>query len=260
MPEKPAVGGGRNGGGGPQHADSSVRAPDVTVIIPTINEEEGIARVLDSIPGFPGPDIEVLVVDTNSTDRTRDIARERGARVVDEPRRGYGRAYKTGFEHARGDIIVTLDADGTYPAEEIPRLVGMLREEGLDFVTCDRLSGLEKGAMSAKHRLGNWILTKATNLLFRTGLRDSQSGMWVFRRSVLDRLELTSDGMALSEEIKIEAVRKGLRVREVPIAYRPRLGEVKLRSWADGRKNLAFLFSKRFSRKRAAGNRDGSGK
>ena len=225
------------------------KAPDVTVIIPTINEEAGIGLVLDSIPRVPDLGIEVLVVDTSSTDRTRDIAREKGARVIEEPRRGYGRAYKTGFENAGGEVIVTLDADGTYPAEEIPRLVAMLRSEGLDFITCDRLSGLERGAMSAKHRLGNWILTTAMNLLFRTGLKDSQSGMWVFRRSILDRLELKSDGMALSEEIKIEAVRKGLRVREVPIPYRPRLGEVKLRSWADGRKNLAFLFYKRFSRK-----------
>ncbi|MEM2870389.1 MAG: glycosyltransferase family 2 protein [Thermoplasmata archaeon] len=250
MPEKSAAGGSETGCEGSLKAGPQGRAPEVTVIIPTINEEEGIARVLDSIPGFPGPDIEVLVVDTNSTDRTREIAMEKGARVIQEPRRGYGRAYKTGFEHAQGDVIVTLDADGTYPAEEIPRLVGTLRRENLDFITCDRLSRLEKGAMSAKHRLGNWILTTFMNLLFRTGLRDSQSGMWVFRRSVLEKLELTSDGMAFSEEIKIEAVKKGLRVREVPIAYRPRLGEVKLRSWADGRRNLAFLFSKRFSGRR----------
>ncbi|MGQ9583370.1 MAG: glycosyltransferase family 2 protein [Thermoplasmatota archaeon] len=217
----------------------------MTVIIPTMNEEAGIGQVLDSIPRVPSLPIEVLVVDTNSRDRTREIASSKGARVIDEPQRGYGRAYKTGFKSARGDIIVTLDADGTYPAEEIPRLVRMLREEGLDFITCDRLSGMERGAMSLKHRLGNWVLTATMNFLFSTHLRDSQSGMWVFRRSALEGLELTSDGMAFSEEIKLEAVGRGLRVREVPISYRPRLGEVKLRSWADGRKNLAFLFFKR---------------
>ncbi len=211
-----------------------------------MNEEAGIGLVLDSLPKDPSLGIEVLVVDTDSRDRTREIASSKGARVIDEPRRGYGRAYKTGFESAGGEIIVTLDADGTYPAEEIPRLVRVLREEGLDFITCDRLSGMERGAMSLKHRLGNWILTATMNLLFGTRLRDSQSGMWVFRRSALEGLELTSDGMALSEEIKLEAVRKGLRVREVPIVYRPRLGEVKLRSWADGGRNLLFLFSKRF--------------
>ena len=227
------------------------KAPDVTVVIPTINEEAGIGKVIDSIPKDPSLNIEVLVVDTDSTDRTKEIAIRKGARVINESRRGYGRAYKTGFDYAAGDIIVTLDADCTYPAEEIPRLVRLLRSEKLDFMTCDRYSKMEKGAMSMKHRFGNWILNAAMGVLFRTGLKDSQSGMWVFRREILEKLELTSDGMPMSEEIKIEAVRKGFRVKEVPIVYRTRKGEVKLRSWADGSKNLRFLFSKKFAKKKA---------
>jgi glycosyltransferase involved in cell wall biosynthesis len=226
------------------------KAPDVTVVIPTINEEAGIGLVIDAIPRDPKLRIEVLIIDTDSTDRTKEIALSKGARVINESRRGYGRAYKTGFEYAEGEIIVTLDADCTYPAEEIPRLVRLLREDNLDFINCDRLSKMEPGAMSTKHKFGNWVLSTTMNLLFRTGLKDSQTGMWVFRRSILEKLELTSDGMPLSEEIKIEAVRKGFRVREVPVVYRPRKGEVKLRSWSDGRKNLGFLFSKRFGRKK----------
>lgn len=226
------------------------RAPDVTVVIPTINEEAGIGQVLDSIPKDAGLRIEVLIIDTDSTDRTKEIAIGKGARVINESRRGYGRAYKTGFEYANGDIIATLDADCTYPAEEIPRLVRILRDEKLDFINCDRLSKMEKGAMSSKHKFGNWVLSATMNLLFRTGLKDSQTGMWVFRREILQKLELTSDGMPLSEEIKIEAVRKGFRVKEVPVVYRPRKGEVKLRSWSDGKKNIGFLFRKRFSKKK----------
>ena len=222
----------------------------MTVIIPTINEEAGIGQVLDSIPRDTKLKMEVLIIDTDSTDRTKAIAISKGARVINESRRGYGRAYKTGFEYATGDIIVTLDADCTYPAEEIPRLVGLLRDGKLDFISCDRLSKMEPGAMSSKHRFGNWVLTTTMNLFFRTGLKDSQTGMWVFRRSMLEKLELTSDGMPMSEEIKIEAVKKGFRVKEVPIVYRPRKGEVKLRSWSDGKKNLGFLFSKRFGRKK----------
>jgi glycosyltransferase involved in cell wall biosynthesis len=228
------------------------KAPDVTVIIPTINEEAGIGQVLDSIPKDPKLKMEVLIIDTDSTDQTKAIAISKGARVLNEARRGYGRAYKTGFEYAEGDIIVTLDADCTYPAEEIPRLVHLLRDEKLDFINCDRLSKMEPGAMSSKHKFGNWVLTTAMNLLFWTGLKDSQTGMWVFRRSILEKLELTSDGMPLSEEIKIEAVRKGFKVKEVPITYRPRKGEVKLRSWSDGNKNLKFLFHKKFGRKKKA--------
>ncbi len=231
---------------------NAAKTPDVTVVIPTINEEAGIGQVLDSIPKDPKLRIEVLIIDTDSTDRTKAIALSKGARVINESRRGYGRAYRTGFEYAAGDIIVTLDADCTYPAEEIPRLVRLLRDEKLDFISCDRLSKMEPGAMSSKHRFGNWVLTTTMNLFFRTGLKDSQTGMWVFRRSILEKLELTSDGMPMSEEIKIEAVKKGFKVKEVPIAYRPRKGEVKLRSWSDGKKNLGFLFSKKFSRKKNA--------
>jgi hypothetical protein len=104
---------------------------------------------------------------------------------------------------------------------------------------------MQKGAMGAKHRFGNQVLSTAMRMLFRVKVSDSQSGMWVFRKDVLPRLAITSDGMAMSEEIKIEAFRKCKAV-EVPIRYRPRMGEVKLQSWKDGMGNLRFLLKKRF--------------
>jgi dolichol-phosphate hexosyltransferase len=221
----------------------------VSVIIPTMNEAESIGEVLTAVRKALGSspfELELMIVDTDSRDRTREIALEKGAKVVEEPRRGYGRAYKTGFQQANGSIIVTLDADCTYPAEEIPRLCKMLLDEDLDFITTNRFGRLEPGAMSVSHRLGNRVLTFTLNLLFWLRIKDSQSGMWAFRKAALDRLRLTSDGMPLSEEIKIEAFKK-LRAKEVPIAYRMRKGEVKLSSWRDGRKNFAFLWKKRFS-------------
>jgi glycosyltransferase involved in cell wall biosynthesis len=217
-----------------------------------MNEEASIGEVMDTIndsmKDFEGG-YEVLVVDTNSKDRTREIARSKGAKIIDEPRRGYGRAYKTGFEKAEGEIIATLDADCTYPAEDIPGLVKTLDSENLDFITCDRLSKLEKGVMSAKHRLGNWILKFTTNILFSMHIKDSQSGMWVFKKSIMEKIHLTSDGMPLSEEIKIEAWKKGFRAKEIPVIYRMRKGEAKLQSWNDGWRNLKFLFKKRFRKK-----------
>ena len=221
--------------------------PRVSVVIPTMNEEASIGLVMDEVKAalenvMP---YEILVVDTDSRDRTREIAAQKGAVVIREPRRGYGRAYKTGFEKATGDIVATLDADMTYPALEIPKLATMLDSAGLDFITTDRFADMAKGAMSAKHRLGNRVLSVTARLLFRVKVRDSQSGMWVFRRAVLGRFELESDGMAMSEEIKIEAFKKA-RAAEVPIAYRVRVGEVKLQSWKDGFGNLRFLFKKRF--------------
>jgi glycosyltransferase involved in cell wall biosynthesis len=212
-----------------------------------MNEEMSIGHVIDEIKSSLDGlrPYEILVVDTNSKDRTREIASSKGAVVVDEPRRGYGRAYKTGFEKASGDIIATLDADMTYPAADIPKLADRLETEGLDFITTDRFAKMAEGAMSAKHRLGNRVLSLTARLLFRVKVKDSQSGMWVFRKALLPKLELGSDGMSLSEEIKIEAFKKG-RAIEVPISYRVRVGEVKLQSWSDGFGNLKFLFRKRF--------------
>lgn len=218
----------------------------VSVIIPTMNEEKSIGLVIDEVKtALGGRPHEILVVDTNSKDRTREIASEKGAVVIDEPRRGYGRAYKTGFERATGEVIVTLDADMTYPAADIPKLIELLESQGLDFISTNRFAGMEKGAMGLKHRVGNWVLSFTARLLFRVKVKDSQSGMWVFRRAVLSRLELLSDGMALSEEIKIEAFRKA-KAAEVPITYRMRVGDVKLNTWSDGLGNLRYLFRKRF--------------
>ncbi len=219
----------------------------ISVVIPTMNEEESIGEVLDEVKrALAGRDYEMLIVDTKSTDKTREIARSKGARVIDEPRRGYGRAYKTGFEAAEGDIIATLDADCTYPANKIPEMVFMVEKEGYEFVTTNRLSSISKDAMSTVHRFGNWVLKTTANILFNIRLKDSQSGMWVFRKSALRHLRLTSDGMPLSEEIKIEAMKKDLRCAEVPIKLRPRKGEAKISSWGDGWKNFTFLFKKRF--------------
>jgi len=219
----------------------------LSVIIPAMNEERSIGLVINDVKNaLDGKRAyEIIVVDTDSRDLTRDIAVGHGAVVVDEPRRGYGRAYKTGFDKATGEIIATLDADMTYPAADIPRLADLLEDKGLDFITTNRFAGMERGAMPAKHRFGNWVLSTTARILFRVKLRDSQSGMWVFRKDVLPKLELVSDGMSMSEELKIEAFGK-LRAAEVPITYKPRIGEAKLRSWKDGTSNLRYLFKKRF--------------
>jgi glycosyltransferase involved in cell wall biosynthesis len=219
----------------------------ISVIIPTMNEEKGIGLVIDEVKSAIGTSrpYEILVVDTDSKDRTREVSGTKGAIVVDEPRRGYGRAYKTGFEKASGDIIATLDADMTYPAAQIPVLADKLEAEGLDFITTNRFAMMDKGAMGAKHRFGNWVLSVTTRLLFRVKVKDSQSGMWVFRKTILPKLDLVSDTMSMSEEMKIEAFRKS-KAAEVPISYKARVGDPKLSSWKDGLGNLKYLLRKRF--------------
>lgn len=216
----------------------------ISVVVPCYNEEVGIGLTLSDMPEMVD---EVVVVDNNSVDRTAEIAQALGATVVHEPVQGYGAAYKTGFRRATGDVIVTMDGDGTYPRNFIPVLLDVMLAEDVDFITCDRTGHKSKGAGTRLRVLGNWILNIVQALLFGHYVSDSQSGMWVFRRSILPLLELTSDGMSFSEEIKIEAFsHPTLKARELPIYYRARVGDSKLNIWKDGFRNLLFLFLKRW--------------
>ncbi len=225
----------------------------ISVVIPCHNEEEGVRAVIEQMPAIVD---EILVVDNASTDRTSEVARELGARVVFEERKGYGRAYKTGFEKARGDVIVTMDGDGTYPPNSIPLLVQVLVTEKLDFMTARRWRSKQDKSKSPLRLLGNAVLSSATMILFRRFLVDSQSGMWVFRREALPHFQPTADTMALSQEIKILAfTNPKVRCLEMPIYYGERVGESKLNLWRDGFGNLFQLFSLRASlgRRRRAG-------
>ncbi len=216
------------------------------MIIPCLNEEQGIEQVLRRMPEFVD---QVIVVDNGSTDRTSDIAHSLGAEVIREPVRGYGRSYKKGFSNATGDIIVTLDGDHSYPPDAISYLLEAFLHLEVDFLNASRFPVRASHAMSFKHKFGNWVLSLATSVLYFRWVRDSQSGMWVFRRSILREMVLESDGMAFSEEIKIEALRsKRIRFAEISIQYSSRLGEVKLNPWRDGLYNLYFLAKKRFRR------------
>lgn len=215
----------------------------ISLVMPCYNEENGLREVFRDLPACVD---EVVVVDNNSCDCTAMVAREFGATVILEKRQGYGAAYKTGLSRATGDIIVTMDGDGTYPRNFIPILLDVMIDEGFDFITCDRTGHKDKPSNWLRV-FGNDVLNFFILLLFWFRVRDSQSGMWVLRRSILQHLNLTSDGMAFSEEIKLEAMsRKGLiRAKELPIYYKERHGVSKLRIWRDGFYNLFFLFRKR---------------
>lgn len=225
----------------------------ISIVIPAINEERGIGKTIDAIrtASFSKHhwDLEIVLVDGDSKDRTREIAKKKDAVVIIEKRRGYGRAYKTGLAQATGDIIVTGDADATYPFDRIHEYIEILQGEKLDFLTTDRFAELKHGSMSLKHRFGNLVLALTLDILFVIPIKDSQSGMWIFRRAALDRiqpLEAFNNGMPFSEELKIEMfTTHGLKAREIPSTLYAREGQVKLESFKDGWKNLKFLFKKR---------------
>ncbi len=218
----------------------------ITVIIPCLNEEQGVEKILRAMPEFVD---EVVVVDNNSTDRTSEVAAALGAKVVREEVRGYGRAYKRGFASATSDLIITLDGDHSYPVDALSYLVEAFLHLEVDFLNASRFPVRDARAMSFKNKFGNLVLSLVMSVLFFRWIRDSQSGMWVFRRAILEGMKLESDGMAFSEEIKIEAViHPRVRFGEISIQYSSRVGETKLNPWRDGVQNILFLLKKRFLR------------
>ncbi len=221
----------------------------ISIIIPTLNEQDGIEKTIRSIPkkrlSELGYNLEIIIVDGDSNDLTREIAEGMGARVILEKRRGYGRAFKTGFREARGEILVTLDAYLTYPAELIPGYVQSLNEKGLDFITANRFSKVQDGAMDAYHRFGNNVLSLFMRILYLIEVRDSQSGMWVMSRTFIKRINIISDGFSMSEEIKIIAF-TFFKALEIDGGYYKRLGKVKLATFGDGWRNLKYLFQYKY--------------
>jgi hypothetical protein len=222
----------------------------ISIVIPTLNEEHGISKTIKEIPISEieemGYNCETIIVDGNSSDLTRKTAKEMGAEIVIEQRPGYGRAYIAGFAQAQGSIIATLDGDFSYPASLIPSLVKLLEKEKLDFISTNRFAHLRNESMDSLHKIGNRILTHLTCALFSINIRDSQSGMWVFRKAILNQIKLHACGMAFSEEIKLHAFTK-FRAKEVPIVYRKRIGNQKVKTFTDGFKNLLYLFKLRKS-------------
>ena len=224
--------------------DTGTGTPEVSVVIPCLNEAESIeacVRAVRDVLDDAHYDGEVVVVDNGSTDGSGELAAAAGARVVPEPRRGYGRAYLTGLAAAQGRYIVMLDADMTYDAGELPRFVKAL-DDGGDLVIGDRMQGIQPGAMPWLHRhVGNPVLTGLLNLLFGTEVKDAHCGMRALRREALPRLDLRTTGMELASEMVIRAAKADLDIRQFPIEYHPRQGESKLSTWSDGWRHLRFL-------------------
>jgi glycosyltransferase involved in cell wall biosynthesis len=197
-------------------------SPEVTVVIPCLNEEEGL-RVL--LPRLIKVADEIIVVDNGCTDNTVGVARSLGARVVKEERKGYGQAHQRGFAAATGKYIVTLDGDGTYPPEVIPEVIACLKDRGADFISCVRFPLDNPRAMFWKNYLGNRLTTILTRKIFGYEINDAMTGMWVFKKRIIGKLLPLGDGMEFSLEIKLKALaHQDIAFREFHIEYRERSG------------------------------------
>jgi len=219
---------------------------DISVVMPCLNEEESVGicvtKALEGIrrTGLSG---EVVISDNGSSDDSVAVARAAGARVVHQPEKGYGNAYRKGFSEARGRYIVMGDSDDTYDFSELGRLITPLHSGDYDYVLGSRFGGeILKGAMTFSHRyVGNPILTGVLNRFFGLKSSDAHSGMRAFTREALDRMALSCEGMEFASEIVVKAARAKLRVTEVPIVYHPRIGESKLNGVRDAWRHLRFM-------------------
>lgn len=219
--------------------------PFISIVMPCLNEALTVETCVRKARGWlerSGSVGEVIVVDNGSTDGSPELARRAGARVVFEPRRGYGAALRRGFAEAKGEWLVMGDCDDTYDFSDLDDLLEPLAE-GHDLSVGNRFAGgIAPGAMTWSHR---YIGTPAISFLLRlfTGLKvgDSQCGLRAFTREALERLELKTDGMELASEMILKAARRGLSVADVPVPYAERLGEAKLNTLRDGWRHLRFL-------------------
>lgn len=215
---------------------------DVVVLLPALNEERAIGQVLDRIPTrrlqASGHQVAVWVVDGQSTDRTMDIARAKGARTFTQTGKGKGNGMRQALNallaEGRGGgpsdprMFIMLDADGTYPVEQIPHFVDLL-EAGEDVVLGSRLAGsIDPGAMSGMNHLGNRLLSTLATILYRVPVSDVCTGMWAFREEVVRGGGLVAEGFDLEADLFASACERKVRVKELPIPYSRRIGEPKL--------------------------------
>ncbi len=227
-----------------------MKGKTVCVILPALNEEETIGKVIEEIPRDvleqKGYRVNVLVVDGNSTDLTREVAHDVGAEVIIEARPGKGRAMKTAFRHVRADFVVMLDADYTYPATHIPDLLSVL-QQGYDVVIGSRLMGKRaKGSISHLNIIGNRLLTLMASILYLTRISDLCTGYWGFKGEVISKLHLSAEGFNLEADLFAQVAKNGHSMGQVPIYYRRRSTPSKLGSIKAGLNIAKTLISERF--------------
>ena len=217
----------------------------LSVILPCLNEAAGLEfclPIIHSVLSRMNVSSEVLVIDNGSTDKSVEIAEKNGARVTQEPIPGYGAACMKGLETARGEYCFLADADGTYDFEEIPNFLAAF-SQGADLIIGNRFKGkIDQGAMPWSHRhIGNPVLSSILRLFFKTKIRDTHCGMRAITKKAYQSLPLMTTGMEFASDLIVTALKKNLRIAELPIHYHKRKGLSKLKRLPDGWRHLRFM-------------------
>lgn len=229
---------------------TAVITRSVAALIPCRNEERGIGAVIQAFPRTQllrhGFSLDIVVIDNASTDRTAELARDHGARVVYEPTRGKGNAMRRAFHEIRdADFVVMLDGDDTYLAGEIFRLIELIDSGFCDAVVGSRLGGrIVDGSMPLMNRAGNWLFSHIVRALYRVNVTDVLTGYFAWRSDVLIALRdhIHSQGFTIEMEMITKMARMGYDVYSVPITYRQRAGGSHLRPVSDGARILVECF------------------
>ncbi len=223
----------------------------VTVCLPCRNEGSHLKDVVARIPKTVD---EIIIISNNSTDDTVKIAKHLGVKVIEDSRTvegiGYGFAHMSGIENSSGDIIVGADGDATYPLEDLETIVTYLIKNDLDFISCNRYPLQENTHhISLKLRLGVWLLNKEVQLLYGYKIKDVLSGMWVFKKSVAKKLNLTMGEWNLSPQIKLNAIQNpDIKFSEYSIAQHQRMGTTHQQHFKTGFSHLVWIFKNRFTK------------
>lgn len=226
------------------------RQHTISLVIPCRNEEKALEKMLKKVPHWID---EVIVVDNNSTDKTREVAKKYGAQVILEKRHlggiGYGYAHQRGLKAAKGQIVVTLDGDNTYPISDIKAALNYLLKNQLDIVSCNRYPLKNQQAVSKIRQFGVWILNQQVRWLYRFPMKDILSGMWLIRRSAAKELKLSEGGWNLSPEIKLAALMSpALSFDEFHITHEYRFdGDSKQNIWKTGFEHLWYIGKRRLT-------------
>lgn len=225
------------------NADHKDTTPSIAVIIPCFNEEAAIAKVVqDFKEHLPGASI--YVYDNNSTDRTSAVAKEAGAIVRDEPRKGKGFVVRRMFADIEADIYLMIDGDDTYNVSFAPQMVELLVKSGLDMVNGARMEE-EESAYRPGHKFGNWMLSGLVRKLFGDEFKDMLSGYRVFSRRFVKSFPIMSGGFEIETELTIHALELAMPTSEVPVGFKDRDegSESKLNTFSDGFRILFTITS-----------------
>jgi len=215
----------------------------VSVVIPTLNEEDKILKAVYTIHNDLSYPKEIIVVDGNSTDGTKEIVQDLGyCKLIIEPRRGYGLALMTGMKNAKGNIIVMVDGDGTYEVRHINRMITKMIEKDADMVLATRMYDPNK-AMGLMNFIGNKVITTFYDFFFSQFLSDTQSGFRAISHEAIDKVELNEGDMAYATEMLIQFAKEGYSMIEVPTTYKTRkYGRPKLRRFKSGIEIFSTMF------------------